>query len=168
MTYILTADRDPDEPPDAPFARYQAYVASVREKFPPGALSLVTSDWYFDIGDVRSPHDASLEAVTVAEASDPVGEPDASRSVRITIRLLGARHDGHIELRYHDVRRYRIEFQPRDPDDRWAGHRDWRHDELRLAPGGRVEHEIEWWGPRPTGTWLIEAADVEYTWVRDA
>lgn len=25
-----------------------------------------------------------------------------------------------------------------------TGHRDRRHDEFRHAPGGRVEHEIEW------------------------
>jgi hypothetical protein len=30
--------------------------------------------------------------------------------------------------------------------------------------GGGVEHEIEWWGRGPTGSWLIEAPDVEYAW----
>lgn len=36
--------------------------------------------------------------------------------------------------------------------------------QFRLASGGRVEHEIEWWGRGPTVTWLIETADVEYSW----
>lgn len=45
------------------------------------------------------------------------------------------------------------------------GHRDWRYDEFRLSKHGGVEHEIERCGPTATGTWLIEAAAVEYRWL---
>ena len=36
---------------------------------------------------------------------------------------------------------------------------------VHAAAGGRVEHEIEWWRSTPTGTSLIEAADVEHLWL---
>lgn len=97
---------------------------------------------------------------TAIAADAPRGTP---RRVAIAIRLLGAYHDGFIEFRYRDVARYRINLTP-ERDVPGTGHRDWRYDEFRLAHGGRVEHEIEWWGRGPTGTWLIEAANVEYSW----
>ena len=164
MAYILTAELDAEDRPGTAFARYQGYIASVRDRLPPGALRLATADWYFNSSDHRAPHDARLDAVTVTESAAAGEPPSAPRSVSIAVRLLGAYHDGHIELRYRGVTRYRIELRSPEPDARPWGHRDWRYDEFRLAPGGRVEHEIEWWGPWPTGTWLIEAADVEYAW----
>lgn len=75
----------------------------------------------------------------------------------VQVRLLGAYHDGHIELHYADVSRY--EFQ--GPTVR-SGHGDWLWDEFRLADGGRVLHEIEW---ENGGRWLIEAADIEHRWL---
>lgn len=164
MTYILTAQLLDEDTGEQAFAQYQKYLDSVRDQMPPGALALATSRWYFDSRDHRAPHDAWLEAVHVAEA--PVAEDAHRRTprhVRITVRLLAAYHDGYIELRYRDVTRYRIDLTP-EQGRPGSGHHDWRYDEFRLAPGGRVEHEIEWWGSGPTSTWLIEAADVEYAW----
>jgi hypothetical protein len=162
--YILTAQLYDENTGDQAFACYQAYLDSVRDQMPPGALALATSAWYFNSSDHRAPHDAWLEAVHVVETPIAADAPRRTpRQVAITIRLLGAYHDGCIEFRYRDVTRYRIDLTPeRDAPD--TGHRDWRCDEFRLAPGGRLEHEIEWWGRGPTGTWLIEAADVEYAW----
>jgi hypothetical protein len=161
MTYILTADLDAEDQRGAAFARYLAYIASVREQFPPRALKLVTSAWYFDSGDHRAPHDARLKAVTVTEAT---ADARSSGSVNIVVRLAGAYQDGEIEFRYRDVTQYRIELRPAGTD-RSRGHRDWRYDEFRLTSAGQVEHEIEWWGSTPTATWLIEAADVGYRWL---
>ena len=45
------------------------------------------------------------------------------------------------------------------------GHRDWLYDEFRLGDDGHILHEIEWSGPHETARWLIEASDVEFTWV---
>ena len=162
MTYILTAQLYDETTGDGAFARYQAYLDSVRTQLPPGAYSLATSEWYFNSNDHRAPHDAWLLEASVAEVAAP-GE-ERRRSTSIVLRLLGAYHDGEIEFRYLDVTRYRLELQPKQ-HDLARGHRDWRHDEFRLAAGGRVEREIEWWGRGATGTWIIESADVEYRWM---
>lgn len=103
-----------------------------------------------------------LQGLNIKEEPVDATQPaDQHRGVTITIRLLGAYHDANLEFVYRDVSRYRPDFAtPHHPEN--PGHRDWRYDEFRLVGDGRVEHEIEWWGPQPTGTWLIEAADVEY------
>src|SRR5262249_34180448 len=46
------------------FARYRAYLESVRGELPTGAYILATSDWCFDANDHRSPHDAWLERMS--------------------------------------------------------------------------------------------------------
>lgn len=163
MAYILTAqlyDEDEVAAPGA-FDRYRAYLASVHNQLPLDVLRLATSDWYFDPGDHRCPHDAWLERVVVSELGS--GARGEVRTVEIAIRLLGAYHDGHIELRYPGVVRYRIELAPGQAAA-GCGHRDWRHDEFRIGAAGGVIHEIEWWGREAAGTWLIEAANVEYRW----
>jgi hypothetical protein len=160
MVYILTEQRDDEENGDSAFARYRAYLALVRNKLPRGAYSLASSDWYFNSTDHRAPHDAWLDEVSIKECP---AAGDRARIIEIQIRLLGAYHDGWIHLRYKDVSRYRLELDPH-PTDGARGHRDWRYDEYRLAANGRVEHEIEWWGSGSTGAWVIEAADVEFTW----
>jgi hypothetical protein len=162
VAYILTAQLEDEQTGDSAFERYQEYLASVRDQMPPRAYTLATSTWYFDSRDHRAPHDAWLESARVVEDARP-GQP-RQRSVRIELRLLGAYHDGIIELHYDDVSRYRIDLAPHE-SEAGHGHRDWRYDEFRLAANGRVEHEIEWWGRRQTGSWLIEAADVEYHWL---
>ena len=165
MAYLLTAELDAESQPGAAYRRYQTYLASVRDRMPPGAYALATSEWYFSLTDRRAPHDAWLDALHIQEESiDATQAADQRRGVTITIRLLGAYHDAYLEFSYRDVSRYRLDFAtPHHPAN--PGHRDWRFDEFRLAGEGRVEHEIEWWGPRPTSTWLIEAADVEHRYL---
>jgi hypothetical protein len=162
MAYILTAQRHQENHGAAAsaFDRYRAYLASVRGRFPRGALELATSDWYFNSSDRRSPHDAWLERVSISRLGS--GDRGERREVTVAIRLLGANHDAYIEFHYRDVVRYRIELGPGGASG--GGHRDWRYDEFRLGPTGGLVHEIEWWGREATGTWLIEAADVEYRW----
>jgi hypothetical protein len=79
--------------------------------------------------------------------------------VSLRARLLGAYHDGYIELLYPRVFAYRF-----DVIDSGHGHRDWRYDELRLSKDGHLIHEIEWCGLNEAGSWFIEASDVEYRW----
>ncbi len=75
----------------------------------------------------------------------------------LSIELLGAYHDGKINLRYPHVFRYEIGSQ-----DCAFLMNDWRYDEFRLADNGHLLHEIEWGnGDR----WLIEADDIEYKWL---
>lgn len=154
MAFILSAQRDEDC--GAAFKNYEQYLAEKRDLFPPGARRLINSDWYFTFFN-QAPHDAWLESIAISESPSIVGE--AQRSVSITIRLLAACHDGHIEFHYPRVVRYSLESGNNSPN-----HGDWRYDEFRLSDDGYLIHEIEWWNRGP-GTWLIESDDVEYRWV---
>jgi hypothetical protein len=149
--FILTGDRD-DESRDG-YAEYRAYLEANQHRFPPGAYALATSDWYFGFADRRGPHDAWLREVAISEA-----DGDARGGcVSIRIRLLNGWGDGHIELSYSRVHAYRLDLHHGE-----RGHRDWRYDEFRLTGDGHLLHEIEWWSSEETGTWLIEADDVEH------
>jgi hypothetical protein len=162
MAYILTAQLDAEDIPHSAFARYRQYLKSVQADFPPNAFALATSDWYFTSSDHRAPHDGWLEEARLVEIA--LTHDRSERQVDLHVRLLGAYHDGWIELHYQDVTRYILDLHsPRSGTGR-GSHQDWRYDEFRLAPGGRVEHEIEWWGSRERGRWLIEAADVTHQW----
>ncbi|HEX6372387.1 MAG TPA: hypothetical protein VF006_25935 [Longimicrobium sp.] len=162
MVYILSAELMTDEAPGAAFERYQQYVSGARDRFPPGAYALATSGWYYDFDDHRCPHDAWLEELVVSERGSGPGM--ATRAVDVRIRLFGAYADGHIELRYRDVVRYRCELWTEEVGE-GRTHSDWRYDEFRLSERGLLLHEIEWCSRDSTGTWLIEAADVEHTWI---
>ncbi len=153
--FILAKHRDADAV--AAFKRYQKYLVKEKERFPASAYSLATSDWYFGFSDHRAPHDAWLESVTLNEVAS--GKRNEVRHSTLTIRLLGAYHDGFIELTYPKV--YSYNFASGDVT---TGHRDWRYDELRLDKSGRLVHEIEWCGMRDTAHWLIVASDVEHRW----
>jgi hypothetical protein len=157
MTFLLSTDGF-DADGLGHYQRYKAYLRSVQAVFPPSAFALAFSDWYHDYSDHRCPHDSWLESVTVREPA--TGERQEERTLSIAVRLLGAYHDGHIELLYPRVFSYRL--------DTWqgeAGHCDWRYDELRLSERGTLIHEIEWCHMRDTGRWLIEASDLEFRWL---
>ena len=162
MVYILTADVFDEERGDSAFERYKAYLEAVRERFPPSAYDLAASVWYHDFSDHRCPHDAWLEQLTIRELGGD--NRSESRHLEIVIRLLGAYHDGHIEFRYKGVTAYRCELDAQENDFE-RGHRDWRYDEFRLSDSGRLVHEIEWAGQDSTGTWVIEASDVAFSWL---
>jgi len=106
------------------------------------------------------PHDAWLESITIVEPSS--GARNELRTAAITIKLLGAYHDGIIELHYPRVFEYRLNSFALD-----GGHRDWRYDEFRVDDKNRLVHEIEWCGKRETGSWLIIASDVEFKWTEN-
>jgi len=156
MAFILASDgRDA-----AAFRRYHDYLTSMKHVFPPSAYALATSDWYGHFEDHRCPHDAWLEELSLKEPAS--GQRRSERMLSLRLRLLGAYHDGYIELFYPRVYSYRLNL-----DRGETGHRDWRYDELRLSENGHLIHEIEWWhfDPSPTGTWIIEASDLEHRWI---
>lgn len=159
MSFILSAQRDP-ETVSAAFRRYRDYLASHAEAFPRGAYSLATTDWYFDPKDRRCPHDSWLEQVSISESASV--DAGGRRQTDILVRLLGAYHDGVIELLYTGVVAYTL-----TSPSAGRGLGDWLYDEFRLSPTGRAVHEIEWLGfPRSEGArWVIEASDVEYRWL---
>jgi len=75
------------------------------------------------------------------------------------LRLLGAYHDGYIEIRYPRIFRYALNIEHGA-----YGQRDWHCNEFRLSESGNLIHEIDWCGAGDIGTWLIEASDIEFTW----
>lgn len=154
--FVLGSDGRDDDVVGA-FRRYQHYLATVKDKFPRSAYALATSDWYFNFQDHRCPHDAWLESFNLLEASS--GERSDVRTLSLKVRLLGAYHDGIIELRYPRIFAYRLNLEDGD-----SGHHDWRYDEFRLSDRATVIHEIEWCGLQHVGTWFIEASDVEFAW----
>lgn len=123
----------------------------------PNAYALASSDWYFDFRRHECPHDAWLQWAKVEEPS--AGGRDENRTASLSVRLLGAYHDGVIELRYPRVFEYRFNSVALE-----GGHRDWRYDEFRVNEKGQLIHEIEWCGHRDTGSWLVVASDIEYKW----
>lgn len=160
MAYILSEQRAAGhDDVVACFESYRDYLERMRSKFPPRAYELATSTWYYDPRDHRCPHDGWLEEVIVSETGS--GERAEVRAVSMRVRLLGAYHDGHIELSYPRVFAYQLGARPQ------RGHQGWRYDEFRLTEDGHVLHEVEWWGPAEAGRWLIEASDVHFEWVDD-
>jgi hypothetical protein len=156
MSYILAGQRDRDVV--TAFVAYREYLLERRSRFPPAAYALAASEWYFDFLDHRCPHDSWLESVTMGETS--MGARHEQRTSTLTIRLLGAYHDGYIEFSYPDV--YDYDFRGAHVSQ---GHGDWRYDEFRLSDSGRVIHEIEWASFGRANRWLIEASDVFHRWI---
>jgi hypothetical protein len=154
MPFILSEQRDRDAV--RAFAEYREYVAREGHRFPPNALALASSDWYFGVHDHRAPHDSWLESVTIREPSR--GQRREIRRTTIRVRLLNGWHSGHIEIVYPRVFAYRF-----DLGYARHGHGDWRYDEFRVTDRGRLLHEIEWAGG---GTWFVEANDIVYRWHR--
>ena len=158
MSFILAAQRQ-SESAKAAFQEYREYLAAHAADFPSGAYCLATCDWYFNPHDHRCPHDAWLEGVSIAELGS--GERSEERFTTLRVRLLGAYHDGFIELVYPSVFRYTL-----SSPSAVRGLGDWLYDEFRVSAAGHLIHEIEWAGFHGAegSRWIIEASDVEFHW----
>jgi len=97
---------------------YKEYLQSVKERLPLAAFEFVTASWHYDHWDHRCPHDSWVDSLTIHEPA--TGGRLQNRSLRISTRLLGAFHDGHLALDYADVQTYSLE-NPKAG----AGHGDW-------------------------------------------
>ena len=157
--FILAEQRASDV--TAAFARYREYLQSNQSRFPKEAYELATSDWYYEFSDHRAPHDAWLESFEITEPSK--GERQEIREVAMRIRLLGAYHDGYIEMHYPIVHEYQV-----IAGTLGQGHGDWRYDQFRLDEKGRLIHEIEWASFGASNTWVIVASDVQHNWMPGA
>ncbi len=132
--------------------KYQAHLESISDKLPQSARDFALADWHHNFKDPRAPHDAWVEQVLVYESA--TGERKEERQCHIKLRLLGAYHDGHIEIEYVNVNRYSLGSE-------YSSHGDWLFDEIRLSKSGSVLHEIEIGG----ATWVIECEDIQYSWL---
>ena len=155
MTFILGEQRATDV--TGAFHRYREYLEQERHRFPPGALALAMSEWYFNPEDHRCPHDSWLQHLVVQETGR--GDRQQERAVTLSVQLLGAYHDLLLTFTY--ARAYRYVLDAREIRE---GHCDWRYDEFRVTPDGRLLHEVEWSGPDKNARWLIEADDVALEW----
>jgi hypothetical protein len=165
MVFILSGDGRDDKFPAvrSAFERYRNYLRQNEAAFPPRACQLATSDWFYNPDDHRAPHDAWLEFFQISETPDREAQ---QRSCFISLRLLGAYHDGHIEITYPSVFSYSLQsFTPGEV----TSHGDWRYDEFRLSERGHLIHEIEWAGApgpqRKSFSWIIEADDIDFRWI---
>ena len=133
---------------------YDAYWAAVANWLPPNAKSFALSDWYRSDSD-RNPHDAWVEAVTIAEHAS--GDRQQIRTIHITVLLLSASHDARIRFQYDNVLRYDLATAAVV-----TKHDDWLADEITLASGGTVLHHIVF----ASGTeWRIQYRDISYEYL---
>lgn len=165
MAFILSTDVPAGSEDDPAFfnsrvAAYREYLQSLRDKLPSSAYEFAMADSHYAPSSPQCPHDSWVESLTISEPYS--GARSEDRSIEISLRLLGAYHDGHIELTYQNVKSYSLETPAEfrmPPLD--AGHGDWLTDEIRLSPGGPVLHEIEF---SRGSRWIIECGDILYRW----
>lgn len=144
------------------FESYKLYLKSLKDKIPPLAYEFATAEWHFDTRDARCPHDSWLVEIKFGEVEE--SEKFELRPNEIYIKLLGAYHNGFIEIRYRNIHAYSLNSKR---GFRLAGesgshfHGDWLADKIRLSENGFVLHEIEW----ENGQWIIESEDIEYKWL---
>jgi hypothetical protein len=159
MAFILCKDFDEENPRDFPFIdtrynEYRDYLESISHKLPPSAKEFALADWRLNPTFHECPHDSWVEFVKINEISS--GERRQNRHINIDVRLLGAYHDGYLDLSYKNVAQYELK-----KSDSWDSHGDWLYDEVRLSESGLVLHEIEF---RNQTVWLIECEDIEFNW----
>lgn len=142
---------------------YRHELERIANKLGPATREFALAEWHYTPSDPRCPHDAWLETATVREVVS--GEDSQHRHPEVFVRLLGAYHDGHIELTYDGVIGYCLDFPPVDRRRQAnRGHGDWLVDEIRFTERGKVLHEIEW---ANGSRWYIECDDVCYKWLPD-
>jgi hypothetical protein len=134
---------------------YPAYLESIRERLPSGALAYASASWHYDFRDPRCPHDASLQQFvvrggTLPEASEP------ARGNEIELALLGSYRDGVLTFRYDRATRFAL---IRD-DEASPDFGEVVVDEVRLGENASCIHEIVF----EHATLTIEAADLRYSW----
>ena len=152
MEHILNSETEGID-----FARYSAYVESIRHRLPPHVYSFASDSRYFDLTSRSSLHDAWLETFTVREVAS--GERREIRRMEIAISLLGPFHDRRIRLKYVGVTRYSFVAPPRYGEQRYehTAHGDLLTHEIRLGHDDLLIHEILF---ERDATFLIECSDI--------
>ena len=158
MKFLLDYPGGGPEEVSQSFRSYWAYLESVRELLPKSAYEFATAPWHYDHSHHRCPHDSWLETMTVSEPAS--GDRRENRHVEILIRLLGAFHDGYLELLYPQVQAY--SFAGGFGKTKGVAHGDWLMDEVRLSEKNLVHHEILF---RTGSRWLIESSDIKLRWI---
>jgi len=153
---VLNRDKTSEEIEQA-FRDYHAYLKSMRSFLPPSAHEFASASWHYDYTDHRCPHDSWVETLLIREPSS--GDRHEAREIEIAIRLLGAFHDGYLELSYPGVRSYSTSGFAGTSK---IGHGEWLVDEVRLSDNNLVLHEILF---SNGSRWIIESRDIQFRWV---
>jgi hypothetical protein len=141
------------------FSDYYQYLESIKDKLPKNVIDFATASWHYDPNDHKCPHDAWVESLKIIELSS--GERRRNRNIEIHLQLLGAYHDGFIDLIYKGVKGYALALREVVNPESNSWHGDWLADEIRLSDDGIVIHEVEF----PVGgSWKIFFTDIEYKW----
>jgi len=163
MSFIIDSlSLEDEEERERRFQAYYAYLESVREKMPPDAFAFAVASWHYDHSDHRCPHDAWLDRLALLEPAS--GARSEIRHIDTRVSLLGAYHDGRLELEHKRVVNYCLtkEAGLTSRGERLLGHGDWLIDELRLSEREHVVHEIVF---RNSCHWIIECEDITCRWV---
>ena len=83
------------------FESYKSYLKSLEDKIPPSAYEFATAEWHFNTRDSRCLHDSWLWEIKFGEVENY--EKFELRPNEIYIKLLGAYHNGFIEIRYKNI-----------------------------------------------------------------
>lgn len=162
MTFIQGKDLDYEDF-KAKWLEYSEYLKSLKDKIPKSAYEFATADWHYDTADAKCPHDSWLEELKFNEVTEKDGKFEF-KTAELYLKLLGAYHNGHLEIRYKNIKEYAFKgfkdfFAPQDLNG--FIHHDWLRDEIRLSESGFVIHEIEW----VNAHWIIECEDIESDWI---
>jgi hypothetical protein len=136
----------------ARWAAIDQYNAGIRDRLPPGANEFVSSDWHYNYGDPRCPHDSWIKSIDLKFAKSGKQTRD------VQLCLLGAYHDRDIYFDYTDVTYLSIDGQLVAPTGR---NLDWIYDEVHLCDSGLIEHIIEF----GSSMIRIECVDFRYSFV---
>src|SRR5260370_25625875 len=82
------------------FQDYRNFLLSVKDRLPPSAYEFAAAPWHYDHEDHRCPRDCWVESLLIREPSS--GARHEVRHLDIVVRLLGAFHDGYLELSYRE------------------------------------------------------------------
>jgi hypothetical protein len=165
MVFILGKDISEEAQVDcaqvnARFAAYREHLESIREKLPTSAYQFAIAEWHYDPQYHECPHDAWVESLVIVEPFS--GERREKRSLEINLRLLGAYHDGYIDIQYQGVESYLLETPSEfESPPLNVGHGDWLIDEIRLSERGLALHEIKF---SRGSSWVIECTEIIYQW----
>ncbi len=156
MVFILRKDRPENSTNEfrESWNAYQNYLESVKNNLPQSVYEFAIAEWHYDFSNHKALHDSWLEEIIVREIAS--GDRKQFCSTEIFVRLLGAYHDGFIELTYKNVQSYSFEKRGFSP----INTNDWLYDEIRISQNNFALHEIEW----DSADWLIECADILYEW----
>ena len=140
------------------WATYEQDVAQIASRLPADARKYALAAWHCDLTDRRCIHDTWIEKIDIAENGS--GGPGDTRSLEISIRLLGAHRDRHLTLTFPSVRHYTIE-RPLSDSKRQdvAGHGDVLDDSIKMSADGDVIYTLR----MELGKIEIAAKDVQFS-----